>query len=541
MRSILFALLTGLLLGVAFPPSSFGLLSFVAFVPLLMLWANSARELSRWKIFGLTYLCFFVYHGIANWWVSSWQEHADPYLFASGIALWIGHPVFLSLPFYLLASIRSRTNASFMLWCAPFAIGGFEWLHGQSDASYPWLSIGYDTTNTVFGQAADLVGVYGLTIMIVLVNVFIVRMAMHGASPARTKSSRLVQAAVLVTVLVVWGWYGTIRQRSFAASVSKNVIAVAAIQPNEDPWDKWTSPESQVAKHVRIVDSLRRSRIQPDLVVWSETAIPYAIRQPVFATEWDRLRMWVDSSDFALLTGYSDISVYAPNTAPPSARTAENDPTIKFDAFNAAMILQGGMAAVPVHRKSMLTPFAERLPFADHLTFAMSWFQWGVGISGWGQGQTRDPLPFTTRSGASHAIGPIICIESIYPEVSIDFVRNGADVLSVITNDAWFNGTPGPWQHERIAAMRAIETRRSIVRCANSGITSIIRPDGTSTSLEPMREGALSGTVEARTEVTPYVAYGNVLPVIGLILSLAAVVLTRIPTLLRKLRFSTTH
>lgn len=541
MRALLYALTTGLLLGVAFPPSALGLISFVAYVPLLMLWADRAASLSRWKIFGLTYACFFAYHGIANWWVSSWQEHADPYLFASGIALWIGHPIFLSVPFYLLASIRTRTNANVMLWCAPFAIGGFEWLHGQSDASYPWLTTGYDLTSTVFGQAADVVGVYGLSVLIVSVNTVIVRMAMRSSSAEGSRRRRGIQVAALTTALVLWGVYGGIRERQVATPTSQAAISVAAIQPNEDPWDKWTSPESQVARHVRIVDSLRRSGIRPDLVVWSETAIPYTIRQPIFATNWEQLRTWVDTSQIALLTGYSDVMVYAPDAAPPSARVSQIDPSIRYDAFNAAMILQGGTDTIAVHRKSMLTPFAERLPFADNLTFAMSWFQWGVGISGWGKGQTRIPLVFRTARGDQHRVGAIICIESIYPEVSNDLVRNGADVLSVITNDAWFNGTPGPWQHERIAAMRAIETRRSIVRCANSGITSIIRPDGSSTTLAPLREGALSGMITANTEITPYVRWGNVLPVIALIITLAAFVLTRIPALLRKLRFSATH
>ncbi|CAN5459009.1 apolipoprotein N-acyltransferase [soil metagenome] len=541
MRSVLFALATGLLLGVAFPPSPLGILSFVAFVPLLLLWAHRAPDLSRWKMFGLLYLCFFVYHGISNWWVSSWQEHADPYLFASGIALWIGHPIFLSLPFYVLASIRTRTSAGVMLWCAPFAVGGFEWLHGQTDASYPWLTTGYDLTSTVFGQAADVIGVYGLSMLIVGVNVAIVHMAMRSGTPQQTRRRRVIAFAALTAVVLSWGVYGASRQRQYAVETSPQRIAVAAIQPNEDPWDKWASPESQVARHVRIVDSLRKSRIQPDLVVWSETAIPFTIRQPLFDANWQQLRRWVDTSGFALLTGYSDIMVYAPNAAPPSARVSLSDPSKRFDAFNAAMLVQGSDTNISVHRKSMLTPFAERLPFADHLTFAMSWFQWGVGISGWGKGQTRDPLPFVTAKGDRHRVGAIICIESIYPEVSIDLVRNGADILSVITNDAWFNGTPGPWQHERIAAMRAIETRRSIVRCANSGITAIIRPNGTSVTLEPMREAALSGVIASNTEITPYVRSGNFLPIAGLILALAAFVLTRIPALLRKLRFSTTH
>lgn len=540
MRALLLSILSGIALGLAFPPFGLGILSFVAYVPVLMMLADQAHRSSRWKLFGLLYLCFFIDHGIANWWVSSWQDHADPYLFASGIALWLGHPVFLSLPFYVLASVRTRTNERTMLWFAPCAIGGFEWLHGQSDASYPWLSTGYDLTTTVFGQAADLVGVYGLTMLIVLVNVLIVMLAFRSTDHARNRRRRMTYAASIIALLLVWGAYGAWRTESIAVQDRPTVI-VAAIQPNEDPWDKWTEPRMQVARHVRIVDSLRAAGSQPDLVVWSETAIPFTIRTPAYLLDWSNLRSWADTSSFALLTGYSDIVRYSPGTAPPSARVSLDDESVRWDAFNAAMIVQRGQTSVPVHRKSMLTPFAERLPFADNLTFAMSWFEWGVGISGWGKGQTRYPLPFRTHDGAEHRVGTIICIESIYPEVAIDLVRNGADLLSVITNDAWFNGTPGPWQHEVIARMRAIETRRSIVRCANSGITSIIQPNGTSTTLPPLQQGALVGRVTPRSDQTVYTTIGNAIPILGFVFILAAFITTRFPALLRKLHIPTTH
>jgi apolipoprotein N-acyltransferase len=171
----------------------------------------------------------------------------------------------------------------------------------------------------------------------------------------------------------------------------------------------------------------------------------------------------------------------------------------------------------------------------------MQWFEWGVGMSGWGKGQRRDPLPFRSTAGAQHSIGTIICIESIYPEVARDMVLNGADVLAVITNDAWFNGTPGPWQHEVIARMRAIETRRSIVRCANSGISAMIRPSGDDDVLTPMQRGALIGTLPTSTAITPFVRIGNVLPIACLILIILAALATRFPALLRNMRLSPTH
>jgi apolipoprotein N-acyltransferase len=317
-------------------------------------------------------------------------------------------------------------------------------------------------------------------------------------------------------------------------------LTVMIVQPNEDPWDKWSDTRLQVQTHRWLTDSIRRRSADADVVVWSETAIPFTIRDPRFIPEWEELRTWVDTSKLSLLTGYADIMVYAPGEAPPSARQSKVDPEVRFDAFNAAMMINAGTSDVPVHRKSMLTPFAERLPFADQLTFAMSWIEWGVGISAWGKGQTRIPLPVVKGSDTLARIGTIICIESIYPEVARDLVYNGSDVLCVITNDAWYNGTWGPEQHYDIARMRAIEQRRNVIRCANSGVSGIIRSDGSEVphpAIEPMTQGAVVVGVQRNTERTLYATIGDPMPILGLILTLLALVSARIPFFLRNLPF----
>ena len=198
------------------------------------------------------------------------------------------------------------------------------------------------------------------------------------------------------------------------------------------------------------------------------------------------------------------------------------------------MVVNPGRTDVPVHRKTMLTPFAERLPFADQLSFAMKWFEWGVGISAWGQGRERHPLPVIRNGDTIARIGTIICIESIYPDVARDMVNNGADVLAVITNDAWYNGTWGPRQHYDIARMRAIEFRRPVVRCANSGVSGIISADGTSEKELPvLRRMASTVQVRPNNVQTFYARHGDWLAVACAILSLFAVVIARFSAVLR--------
>lgn len=528
----LLALTSGVLLGLAFPPSAVGVLAFVAYVPLLYCWTLHSPQWSRWKTFGLLYLTFFVYHAMSNWWVSSWQDQTDPFLFLSGIVLAIGHPIFLALPWFALAAIQSKLGTRSMLWVAPFAIAGFEWLHGQTDASYPWLTTGYMLIDTPLAQAADLVGVYGLSLGVVLVNSLIVMLI------SRTEKAVYSIASIGAVVIACWMFYGLMNRES---ELNNNRVSVALVQPNENPWQKWSDPRIQVSNHQRLIDSGRRVGDKVDLMVWSETAIPFAIRAPAYAADWYQLRNWVDTGQIALLTGYSDLITYQPGTAPASARRTVADTSIRYDAFNAAMLITPHRSRIAAHYKTNLTPFAERFPFADQLTFAIEWVQWGVGISAWGKGNARVPLALFVRDTLKANIGVIICIESIYPETARDLVNNGADVLCVITNDAWYNGTPGPRQHYDIARMRAIETRRYVMRCGNSGITGIIGSNGQSiTEIPEMTSAVCVGEVQTSKRKTFYATVGDVLPPLGLIATLLLWLTTRFTPLVRKLRLRLT-
>lgn len=496
-------LLTGFLLVAAFSPSPVGVLSLIAYVPLLLVLTTDAVTMSTAKRRWALYLTFAVFHIGTNWWISSWQERTDPYLFASGLALCVFHPFFLMAPWAVVGAIARRSRR-FALVLAPIVVTAFEWAHGQTDASYPWLTTGYMVVGNDLAQLAEWVGVYGLTFMILCVNVA-VSVAWMGwrRYPRR---SRVVATSITLFVGIWWTLGYTLREGASLAFRKGGGTSVALVQPDEDPWEKWSDPRIQVRRHISMVDSVRASGKRVDLVVWSETAIPFPIRDARYSPEWESLRTWIDTSGISLLTGYSDFYVYPTGTAPPSARTSTLDLTTRFDAFNAAMLIEPGRSDIPVHRKTMLTPVAERLPFADQLTFAMSWFEWGVGISSWGKGAVREPLP----SRHSPQIGVIICIESIYPEVALDLVRNGANVLCVITNDAWYNGTPGPRQHYDIARMRAIEQRKTLLRCANSGVTGVILPNGASAAEIPALEpGVLTLPVYTNEERTVFSRIGN--------------------------------
>lgn len=544
-RPITLSILSGLLLGISYAGVEWGsgVLMLVAYMPLLLLFAYDSPELGWKRRTWYAYLSLVLFHGLTNWWIASWQEQTDPYLFATGIALLVVHPLLLMPPFIALASIRRRLGVRWMFVSFPFVLSAFEWVHGQTDFSYPWLTSGYALVNLSFAQVADVVGVYGLSFLLAVSN----SLSAAAAYFPLFNVKRWRQIILIADVLLIglWGALGFIQKERVQHLTSNtkpsDERAVMLVQPNENPWDKWTDSRIQLAIHLSLTDSAIAKHGSPDVVVWSETALPYVIRDPRHDLEWSGLRSWVEKTGTSLMTGVADRIIYGGSQAPASARTSSVDPNLKYDVFNAAYMLNPSTTDVQVHRKSMLTPFAERLPFADQLSFAMSWIEWGVGISSWGKGLTRVPLHAVRNADTVLSIGSIICIESIYPEVSRDFVLNGATALCVITNDAWYNGTAGPRQHYNIARMRAIETRKPVLRCANSGVSGLIGPTGKSLSEVPTEQSAVGFVkVTPNDMITTFVRYGNVVPIASAVIVVFLLLGARIPAIQRILSFRST-
>lgn len=231
------------------------------------------------------------------------------------------------------------------------------------------------------------------------------------------------------------------------------------------------------------------------------------------------------------MTGFSQAEIYNSENKPPTARQLHGDTSRYYKMYNAALMLNPypfDENNPQMYQKMRLTPVAERFPYADQLTFAQDWLQWGVGISDWGMGRVQHNLTFYNK-GTKFDIGSIICIESIYPGFCRNFTNKGANVLSVITNDAWYNYTIGPEQHYLIAAIRAIENRRYIARCANSGVTGFIAADGSTVLRAPKYEGVgVAASIPLLTGKSVYVLYGDWLPIACAIFSFVVLFLSNL-------------
>jgi apolipoprotein N-acyltransferase len=168
-----------------------------------------------------------------------------------------------------------------------------------------------------------------------------------------------------------------------------------------------------------------------------------------------------------------------------------------YNSWNSSILLQPNDDTIQKYSKIKLVPFAERVPWSDVLSF-MNAMYWNFGLGGWAVGEDTTVFQFKTRNTTSVFFSNLICYESIYPGFTSEFVRKGAQFLTIITNDSWWGNTSGAYQHKQYAIFRAIENRRWIARCANGGISCFIDPFGR--------------VVESSELFTQKILYGNIVP-----------------------------
>jgi apolipoprotein N-acyltransferase len=192
--------------------------------------------------------------------------------------------------------------------------------------------------------------------------------------------------------------------------------------------------------------------------------------------------------------------------------------------LNAAALIRSDGSWGETYAKIHLVPFGEYVPLGPVLGF----------VNRLAQGAIGDFLPGTStlvvRAGGAR-VGTAICYEMIFPELVREFTAGGAELLANLTNDAWFGDSAGPYQHLQMAAFRAIENRRFLIRAANTGISAIVDPTGRVVArLDLDRSGVLIGEVAPRRERTFYARHGDVFAILCAILAAAAAIVAARPS-----------
>jgi apolipoprotein N-acyltransferase len=310
------------------------------------------------------------------------------------------------------------------------------------------------------------------------------------------------------------------KEKDLIAQQSRQGILQTAVivQPNIDPYEKLNTLDLEVqCKRLKEL-SLQSIDSNTHLLLWPETALysgggidesnlqSLTELQPVrdLLKQYPRLH---------LLTGIESYRVF-PERHSLYARPIDNTGNY-YELYNGALLTTHA-DTIQFYHKSMLVPGVETLP--RFLLFMAPLFEkMGGTAGGYARQEKRIPLPLKNDL----MIAPAICYESIYGDFLRPYIQNGADIIAIITNDGWWGNTPGYQQHQAYAKLRAIETRKWVLRSANTGISCFINPAGDITQqTEWWTPATLKQSFYVDTRTTFFVRYGDLIGKYSLLFSL---------------------
>lgn len=516
-KELLFALISGVAFGISYPPFPLPFLIFFALIPYLYIIEkrDSLAGISR-----ITYLTAFIFTLITLYWVGSWTKEADPFLMISGILLMFVNPALYLIPstlYYLTKKFFSKKTALFLF---PLYWVAFEFSYTLTDLRFPWLTLANSLPYfNSFIQIADIIGAYGLSLLILYINIFIY---LSLRDIKLTKKINFKYSWIVILLFVIPLLYGIIRINSFRISEEK--VKVGLIQPNLNPWDKWEGGnlEAQLENYIEL--SRKAVRKNAKVILWPESALPVYLLSGNYPVEVERIHQFVDSNDVFILTGMPDATFYFDSqNAPPDAKITKGTNTA-YVSYNSILLFSPQSRDVKKYGKIKLVPFGEKVPFVEELPFLGDFIKWQVGISSWNVG--KEQTVFQLVEGAELKVAGVICIESIYPDFVAGFVQKGANIIAVVTNDSWYGYSSGPFQHKEISVLRAIENRRTVIRAANGGISCIIDPLGrTLQNTKLFEQDVLVGYAAIENGLTFYSRFPLLIPLVTSLVSVIMILI----------------
>jgi apolipoprotein N-acyltransferase len=450
-RTAALAALSGLLLAASFPTVGISLLAWFGLVPFLF----ALRGTTTGQGFQLGLLTGIAFFGGTIYWVTNSINvygHIN-LVIASGITLLLCAYCALYIGLFgAVAAHIGRTRPALLFLATPAAWTALELARTYVFSGFPWALLGYSQYRALhLIQISDITGVYGLSFLVVLANA--------GIASLFADRRRLVPPVAAVLCLLAVAAYGNLRLHEQSGAGS---IRIAVVQGNIEQDKKWDQAfRSEV---IDIYERLTRTMLplQPDLVIWPETATPFyfgGAGGADAAMTADLMRS-VHSWETPLLTG--------------SPTYEKRDRTYLLK--NSAIFLDRSGEVAGVYDKHHLVPFGEYVPLKGLFFFVNKMVE-AVGDFQSGTAYTVVDVPAKSL-GRPVPISVVICYEIIFPDLVRQFVDRGARVMTNITNDAWFGRTGAPYQHFSMAVFRAVENRVPIARAANTGVSGFIDAQG---------------------------------------------------------------
>jgi len=499
----LLAFFSGFLLYAAWPVSPFSFLIFIALIPLLWL---EQQGISRSKFFGAVYLAMLTWNAATTWWI--WNS-TD----VGAVSAILANSLLMSIPWMGFYNVKKRLGekwgyiALICFWLC------FEYIHLNWELTWPWLTLGnVFATHPNWVQWYELTGSSGGSLWVLVINVLLFYAIRKYLTRNQDRKFLSMTLAILFVPFIISYLLLLFQPKYEKENVSESPNIVV-IQPNVDPYQKFEAGSQQMQLQKLINISEKQIDANTKLLVWPETALnlPSGIWEDSLRKNYFFSPLWSflgRHPGLELYTGLEGYNIYQENNKTKYSRHIPGGDDY-YDSYNSAFIMNANGPLISYH-KSKLVPGVEALP--SFLKFMDKYFeQFGGTTGGYARQDERTVL---VAGNSGYKIAPAICYESIYGEFLTNYVKKGANIIGIITNDGWWGNTPGHKQHLNYARLRAIETRRWVLRSANTGISCFIDPNGRIIDPQGWDKEAsikLAVPVQANERLTFFVRTGDVI------------------------------
>lgn len=522
------AVLSAILLFLSFPNANLFPLAWVALVPFFIALRHTANGKPT---FWIGYLTGFLFFGGLLIAIALLYPYANIFATMVGYLLLVGYTALYFAVFpVLMRRVPWRSGLLFpvaaaVIWTA------LEWVRSWLITGFPWGSIGYSQWNNPLGiQIASLVGIHGISFVIVLFNAGIATMLCN-----RHRWRQEIHAFVLPLILVfLCLGYGAFQLRdapaidrdsditTSEASQTLNIALIPGNIPQLEKWDIRQFPQI-LQRYINLTHTAGQEN--PDLIVWPETAI----RSEALTGEWPtyhrRFLLMLRDIALPILIGTAIEGDEIDETIGKFYRRApEKDPDEEKNAniYNRVLSISPDGKITGGYAKKHLVPFGEYVPLANLIPDFIPNF---IQFKPFAFGKSVNLLPvFSVKNNTEDQkieIGASICFESVFPDEFRRPVQKGAQVMGIFTNDAWFKGTAFPELHLSMAPFRAVENRITVFRCANGGFTCVVDPFGriatpliTPNTTQQMLMASVPIFSSSERKQTLYTHYGDWFPML---------------------------
>lgn len=483
MKYIFLSLISALLLSISWPTYGIPFFIFFAFVPLLLM----EQEISKfskinkkgWVVFGLTYLAFFIWNVVTTGWLyHAKNPDGNNSLLAVAIPV-IVNSLLMSLVFQLYYWYKKVRGTYFGLVFFVAIWLSFERFHLNWEFTWPWLNLGNAFSEyPQLIQWYDTIGATGGSFWILLINVFaFYTLRIWQAGRIRkdlVKNISILTAIIVLPLLISIYKYNSYQEKPVGE------VTTLLLQPKLDPYTEKYSKDSLQILGELLSLAEENSKTKVDFFIAPETAFPGngSLSENGFnkSTSIAIAKEFLGKHPQSIFLTGASTHKFLFDEADTEDYSTKIQEGVWVNSYNSALQIIPNQE-VEVYHKAKLVPGVEIFPYIRYLKPILGDAMLDFGGANSSLGIDKERKVFSNRFNKAK-MAPIICYESIYGEYVTDYVKNGANLLAIMTNDSWWDNTEGHKQLLSYARLRAIETRREIVRAANSGISAHINARG---------------------------------------------------------------